>query len=306
MKAYAVILFFLITHQIFGQMKMNWQEMELKGKVKALKTITKSKDKDTWDRVNISNVTYFFNEQGLVVSYEKTYKGYYSDNFTLESKETYEYDKMNRMVKKQVYDEDNELDYVYTYQYNKKGNVSKETKEFLPLDTRDVTRYEYDKNGNLIKKVYDDSEDIYKYNKKNQKIEEQTDFFGQKMQYFYTYDAKGNIAEMKRYVNQKPLFTNIYKYDASNRLTEDATYDKNNKFFQKDTYRYNAAGKIIEETKYGSTTVYAYDQYQNCIRKDSTKYVYTYDDEKNWLQKTTHYKSAAEPSVIEERAISYF
>ena len=305
MKKSTAILFALaVMNLALGQ--SDWEKMELKGKVKELKTITKNRKGDSWDKFSAYTATYLFSPSGYILSYEESYKPDYSTKAGFEAKESYEYNKNNQMVQKKVYEDEKEIDEVYTYEYDKKGRLTKEIKNDPFFNRNRITIYTYDRRGNLIKEKKDDDEEIYKYNKNNQLIEHQADFFGQAMLYTYNYDERGNRTEERRFANQKRLFTIFFKYDAANRLTEELTYDHNNKLVGKDEYKYNKEGRVIEKSKYGSRTIYDYDQYQNVIRDNSLRYTYVYDNEKNWTDKKTFTKDSPDPSTIEERIISYF
>ena len=118
----------------------------------------------------------------------------------------------------------------------------------------------------------------------------------------WTYDERGAITAAVRYEADGTLLSReLFRYNAATpKPVESVSQDKDETFFGRAVYRYDAAGRMLErswvddERKPVSRNVYAYDERGNLTtievydRQDalSSRWVYRYDDTRNrteWL-----------------------
>ncbi len=118
----------------------------------------------------------------------------------------------------------------------------------------------------------------------------------------WSYDERGAMTAAARYEADGTLLSKeLFSYNRTTlRPVESVNQDKDETFFGRVVYRYDAAGRMVErswvddERKPVSRNVYVYDERDNLItvevydRQDAlaSRWVYTYDDKRNrteWL-----------------------
>ncbi len=112
------------------------------------------------------------------------------------------------------------------YVYDEKG-VLVEEKYARQNGAEGTTRYVYDDKGRLIEK-HDNEDGLY---------------------YSCDYDESGNLVKEVYFTEGKEDYRYEYKYDEKNQITEKATFEDGT-IDQRDTFEYDAEGRIINEKKY--------------------------------------------------------
>lgn len=169
---------------------------------------------------------------------------------------TYEYDKLNRLVREKAIDKNGApvVEYTYTlgaagerlkveetgrtveYEYDEAYRLTKETVTDGSGTT--VTEYTYDKNSNRLTKTVDGTVTSYSYNELNQLVSETG--------ITYKYDLNGNLVK-KTDGSQ----TTAYTYNAQNRLIRVTV--QSGQQVNVEEYRYDYAGnRIAKVTELGT------------------------------------------------------
>ena len=270
-------------------------------------------------------------EEGIFVDQEKE-NGHYLKKYTrdlagniLKQEEkngsifeatTFEYDHMNRLVKKVQPYKDAASVRTTAYAYDKRGNMTAETltlqgsarttsysydglgkveKKTDPLEN--ITRYLYDENGNLVKEIgarYQAQPAAsapgteYEYDRLDRLVKT-TAFDGaaREVLSYVEYDARGNVvreADGEGYNDAKPAASigRSYVYDADNRVTAFVSAQN-----QKDqlpasaSYKYDGSGRVVSETDaLGNATASEYYMNGGLKKKtyaDGSSERYSYD-----------------------------
>jgi hypothetical protein len=249
--------------------------MELKGKVKLLKTETsfpsKKTDGPAWEKIAVD--VYQFNSAG-----QKTeFNGLKADGSQV-SKTTYTY---NRKEKKaEVLNFDKEM--------------KPTTKTIFILNDKGwkIEELSYTSKGEL------DSRRIYEYDEKGNNTKKATYYADGRLNHTYslTYDAKGNLTESKFEVPGSPSTITVVRkfiYDDKGNMKEEIEYDDKGAtdFRYERTYDDNG-------NKTGEIT------YKRSDRLRSSSWKYEYDKTGNWI-KRTHITEGKEKR-LEERTIVYY
>jgi RHS repeat-associated protein len=183
-------------------------------------------------------------------------------------KTSYEYDKLNRLVKT-VYPDETFTQIFYNeigQQSSVKNQLGRETK------------FEYDELGRLVKTIYPDNrKDETKYNEEGQRVQTIDRALRST---FYEYDKAGRLNET-RYADGGRTTT---RYDAAGRVAEKSRWlDATTK--HSTTYRYEADGhyRIVYTTDALSrTTKQVYDETGNLWKvMDAKNHTTTYEYDKN-------------------------
>ena len=169
---------------------------------------------------------------------------------------TYEYDKLNRLVREKAIDKNGApvVEYTYTlgaagerlkveetgrtveYEYDEAYRLTKETVTDGSGTT--VTEYTYDKNSNRLTKTVDGAVTSYAYNELNQLVSETG--------ISYEYDLNGNLVK-----KTEGKQTTTYTYNAQNRLIRVTV--QSGQQVNVEEYRYDYAGnRIAKVTELGT------------------------------------------------------
>ncbi len=167
----------------------------------------------------------------------------------------------------------------------------------------------YTAKGNLI------SRKLYKYDSKNQKIEEKVLDEGGKFTYLskMKYDNKGNIieamtTELKRERNSGDFFSDSPKKKKLKevKLRVEMKYDRNNNLIEKSIYEAGGACTFRSEYKYDSfgNQVLEKKYFFNQNKTEEKKFDYIYDESGNWINKTGYFNGKIKEKT--EREILYY
>lgn len=261
MKNVFFTLFLLFPVGLLGQVvKSDWVKMNLKGKVKCIIETEKQHE----------SIVVSFNEKGFIA--EKSLD--YDDDGSIDSRSTYNYDSLNKLVTMKTYRDDTTLVTISTFLYDSLGNRIKENIENLLESEKGHNAnyyYRFDEKGNCLEMRGYNSKGIlfttysYRYDSLGHQLEEiWREANGDTISYVkYTYNNHGNKSEEQR------------KYSSS-----DPIYITN--------YRYNEEGTLIEEISgNGNSRVnYQLDKKGNCVR--------------------IVYSEGLEKEVVVKRRIDYF
>ena len=252
----------------------------------------------------------------------------------LVSEDIHEYDEYNRLIRKNelVYgyfnrinkqkipkDKSKYLSFVYNYWYDNSGNKIAETMDNIKSDIHKKYYYTYDSIGNLIEdgwiQNYQESDKIeplfgYKYNYQGNLILKFciATFSPHNTDTYYQYDENGNQTDVKGYYiasNDTTLgYHFVYKYDSLGNQIEDEMVVGSFRRLNFDDYK-----KLTTQ----------FDSHNNIIRQEyitedndilkSIRYVYTYDNYRNWIRKERYetYQGNSEETIeIQERIIEYY
>lgn len=182
---------------------------------------------------------YQYNNKGLVTKVRyKEPKG---------AKVLYIYDKTDNIIEEKLFRENDSIAQKrVTYKYDSNNNMI-ERIEYSGEVVFNRRTFQYDKHKNIIaEKVYGYSMDdlhgkfAYKYNKKNQRIEEitysTTDTTDISHKNFYSYDKKGKILKNKQYFLGKLDCIYTYKYE----------FDKHKNWIKRSTYKDGKIEKVYK------------------------------------------------------------
>ena len=269
------ILLAMIIAGPSGAQKTDVADMELKGKVKALKTKTTYRYKKNgvfteWEKLHEHQ--YQFNNTGYKTEF-KEYSGKDSLNYRITymyvpkekkaelsyfdkelkptSKKTYNYNDKGYKIEDLEYSRTGELDRRYTYTYDDRGNMTEMTG--------------YRKNGTVSSKIN------------------------------YVYDSKNKLVGLKVETPGYATSSREFVYDEKGNMTEEIMYDGDGEIEFRFVRTYNANGNKTQELKYKGE-----DQLL-----DSGKWRYDYDKMGNWTKRIQS-TSDGNDFHIEERTIVYF
>ncbi|MDO4880374.1 MAG: hypothetical protein Q3983_03770 [Capnocytophaga sp.] len=199
-----------------------------------------------------------------------------------------------------------------------KGEVAQERENSLVIYNPDGNQKEkifYQKNNDLARKY------TYTYNDKKQrtrvdyhKVEGNLNLY-----YQYKYDDKGNRTEINEYTDKGLLYTQEKrKFDDNNNLKEQSVYNDKGLLLKRVIFSYNKDNNCISEQRFDENNTlvakynYNYDKNDNIIEEKfynlsglvhTRTYVYTFDDEKNWISRIEYQNN--KPNYIIERKITY-
>lgn len=224
--------------------KNDWEENNLKGKVKSVKQITYETSLDesgTPQKGKISTDSYknfeeFFHPNGFLNEIR-----YFDANNNLKEYDIYQYDAKNKLSEIHSFNQNKELKKKTHYIYDKKGNVSQKIYESLNglpnikktftyhsngqkateltynaegvLESKMKFSYHSD-NGKVSKFTYYDANDVLMgeifitYNRESNPIEEKYDLKGLgkfSFRYEYIYDTNKNWVQQVQYSDKEPV-----------------------------------------------------------------------------------------------------
>lgn len=241
------IIFFVLSMSfaaVSGAQTTDWKRLDLKGKVKSLKTqeTYRYKPSGVWTEwAKTYGRTYLFNNTGYNTEFKEfiadgsmSYKIMYTYNLKEKKTELSYFDKDSKPTTKTVYilndkgqkteellyTKEGKLNWRYTYAYDDKGN--------------NINRTGYKTDGTLSSTytwIYDS-----KGNPTDLKVETPGYATSSKK---YAYDDKGNMKEEIWYNGQGGIdFRFIRAYDANGNKTEELKYKGQDKLLDKVTWRY--------------------------------------------------------------------
>lgn len=252
----ALLLVTGIVNASIAQNKTDWDEMELKGKVKSLQTKETHRYKKNgvftpWENsyghlTRFNNTGYrtefseFFGNDSLAYKITYTYKpkekkadlAYFNKNLKPTIRKTYIHDNKGRRIEQIEYNTDGQLDHRYTYEYDDRGNLTRVGS--------------YKKDGTLY------SNTTYKYDNKDNR----TDYILETPGYAtsskkFMYDAKRNIIEEFWYNGKGGIdFRFVRSYDAKGNKIQESSYKGGDKLIGTTnwTYEYDSKGNWIKKT----------------------------------------------------------
>jgi hypothetical protein len=261
-------------------MMNDWQEMNLKGKVRSLTEIQ-------YRIVKISGQS------------QKKYKG----------KQTLEFNENGRLSQKIDFDDDSRNSQVYDrklYIYNGEERLIEIGGYGADSTLRMNCLFKYDNNGKVIEEDISgpdkhlDARYTFLYDKNGKKIE--MNRFNMKtggnhdLKERYAYDLLGNLTE-KKTEHASGNFGSRYKYtyDSTDRIVEKNGFDfysDGHNYEYKINYRYDSQGNLISETEKSKGI------------SGTTKTLISLDRQNNWIERTT--TDTDKTVFITERKIEYF
>ena len=264
-----IIVFVAVQVSAQNTKQSDWENYELKGKVKSI-------TEKNWDIKEEATDTTFiefkFNETGFFTTKTITY----SDG----RKKIHTFDAIG-----------NEIEYINdkgfksTYTYDEKGNMIGSDDSDPDYGGKSV--YKFNSDNRLIETInYEPDSTIYSH-------------------YIYQYDAKGNRIEYDDYKGKEIVGKGTYTYNDAGKKTETAFYLRG-KLDEITHYSYYDGGeesteKIFDaEGKLKSTYSFLYDEKRNLINMTVTdiepektteriySYSYEYDAQGNWITHTSY------------------
>lgn len=261
MKNVFFSLFLLLPAVLCAQVaKTDWAKMNLIGKVKCIIETDKQHE----------SIKVSFNEKGFIT--EKTLD--YDVDGSIDSRSTYNYDSLNKLVTMKTYRDDTTLVTISTFLYDSLGNRIKETIENVHESEKGHNAnyyYRFDEKRNCL--------EMRGYNSKGILF----------TTYSYRYDSLGHLLEENWLeANGDTISSAKYSYDnRGNKIKEERIYSSSDIIYTTN-YRYNEEGTLIEEISgNGNTRVnYQLDKKGNCVR--------------------IVYSEGLEKEVVVKRRIDYF
>jgi len=274
--ATATIMILTLFSCVNKELKNDWTEDGLKGKVKTVIQITykgkynKFAEIEKGEILGANNYKIIYDETGnkieenwynsdgslnfkLIYKYDengnKIEAIYYTSSGHSDEKLTYKYDQQGNQIEINLYNSDGSLNIKRTYKYDKKGNQIEEN--------------EYNSDGSLNKKW------TYKYDKKGNKIKENW------------YNSDGNLVSKCD-----------YKYDKKGNKNEFIIYHLDGSISM--TIKYDENGNKIGEINHTPKDIYPFATYQ-----------YEYDKQKNWTKKI-EFEDGCILETITEREYQYY
>ncbi|MDF2381274.1 hypothetical protein JMG10_07345 [Nostoc ellipsosporum NOK] len=274
MKIFAVILL-LFSLTVNAQKKNDWDNLDLKGKVKSIRIKQTHRYKKDgvftpWENSYGSLTT--FNNTGYRTEYNEFY-----GNDSLSYKITYTYNLKEKRADLAYFNKDLKPTITKRYFYNSKGYQIDQLEYTIDGKFDRRYAYKYDERDNLT--------EISSYKNDGSLYSKTT----------YTYDNKNNLTF---YLVETPGYANSsrkYVYDDKGNAVEETWHDGRGVTTFKFVRKFDAKGNKIQETKYkgGDKLI------------GTTKWTYEYDAKGNWIKKT----DLTEDSIdfhTETRTIIYY
>jgi hypothetical protein len=286
-QLFALLAALLLLAPALAAGKTDWEEMNLKGRVKALHS--------DWESI-------YFNDKGMItdVEYYDDYWMYFTDGYA--GYQEYSYDEDGRLASLIEYDYDDNLVGQNKYEYDEEGRLSKLT-EYYGL-VSDTETYTYDEKGNLVKSRKEDEYgtlirmSTHAYDAKGNKIRTVTynpDTEEPSRISEFNYDPNGSLLEETVSDPDGAVLTRkTYKYDSKNRKTEYAEQDLATGKITTRTYKYDPQGNLTEETR----SVKSGDE------TSLETLIYTNDEAGNWTQIESNKDGST--VITDTRSISYY
>jgi hypothetical protein len=315
------ILLLFSLNAIFVLSQNDLNKYSLKGKVKTFQSacydaivlndslIVKGEKKSNKRYYKIFECYFKFNEQGFITDEKKN----------LDSKK-FIYNKKNQLIFEEFIDTIPENIRKFKYKYNLNSQLKKEV---------------WYKNENQIYYKI-----LYRYKKRKLVSEIEKDLkWKEKYIIKYSYDKNKNLIKIEELENDSLTGVSLFKNDSLGRIIQEEEFDSKNALVTKKVYEYNENGLVTKISKYrlsnciSSIVEYIFDENNNLIEENEVvndffilkkfdlmgnlilsvnepyigavfKYIYTYDQNNNWIRKTEYYNGI--PQEIEEREITYY
>lgn len=229
----------------------------------------------------------FLGESATSFSFENSYTEYNKNGYLIKSfaffKETFIYDKKNKLIEKRYYSDDFKKFSLEKFKYDSNGLLIESNNfTYINLDSlSSKTKYKYDDEGNNVElNQYNSNGDLT--NKAKNKYENK------------------NLIEMKSYDDDGSESSHFkYVYDKNNNQIKVNLIDESGKTYEKIESKFNDKNQIIAEKDIQEAIINV------CESKTTIKeYKYTkYDSNKNWIEKIEFKNS--KPLYIIERKIEY-
>lgn len=229
-----VILFigiFIITAGGFAK-NNEWNLLGLKGNVKSMKIQDYQLDPENGKQVLISEETYKFTKDGLLIVVDFKAEG---GEITFQSTFRYKSDSSGNIIEKKELDEGKNLLMTYTFQYDKTGKlIAKNGKSAYPEEPNVQERYFYDAAGKLLKidKIY-------------------VGMGNEMIQYIYDMTGKVQAEKWKSDMGDTPEWTILYGYNKDGQVAEKQGLQGTGDDWVSKKMQYDAKGNvtIVEEWK---------------------------------------------------------
>jgi len=252
---FIMVTLIMLSLVLNAETKTDWQEANLFGKVKILKS-----DYETTT----------FNASGYMVAVIKGNANWY-DGDTI-----YTYDKNNRLITVISHYSDKTEMIRINKTYDANGLLIKEVRKDYSEETE---KLEHNPKKQLVwKKTYNEDGSLshaseFAYNSAGNQISEKE--YNEDMKLYYkticTYDTNNKLVEKRGYkVRDTEILDEVYIYNADGKLIEETSYEQGKVYFNK-KLTYDQSGNIASET-----TVDRLDT-------PPCTYSYEYDSQGNWI-----------------------
>lgn len=284
--------------------KSDWQEMNLKGKVKSIIKINYI-SLEWYNRLQFADYKHsIFNYEGYIVG-----EDCYFDNEMLEYNFLF-CDIYGNIIEDDVYGEFKNIDTIklcksivygrivddksmkltpkkYCQRYLESDSINR-TKEWKTIFGNDSSKIrkdnllKYDVNGNLIEIIYqsdlnNSNKDkiIFVYNRKGMVVEKIDERYKEIYKFKYAYDFNKNLIECKHYIANKLYFIYSFKYDKNGKKMQKISHDVNKDNRSNIIFKYDEFGNNIEINSLDSkgnlydSYFYKYDRIGNVIEYSS-------------------------------------
>jgi len=245
--------------------------------IKEIEDDSSSFGKDEMLNLTYRKTKYFYPKKnkpfiGLIEVIEEKYLDLKTFQEILLKKEVYVFSNFGKIIKKDIYDENNQYIYSFLYEYDEKENLISETD---PLGKRYT--YQYDINNNKTKEILPNGtkiSNIYNSSNKITKKEIQKDDEILRFQYLYDVNKNKFLDDLNNEIK--------YEYDNFSNLTKkniSKLVDKKSSNSQ-EIYSYDEKGNITEINQNGNITKILYNIYSNpvlIIYPDNTKESFVYN-----------------------------
>ena len=273
-KNILVLLLYFVTHIIYSQYSFSDIKKEnLNGKIKTLHESYFEVDnlyEEVQDEEGYSDLKIVGFKRGKPKGTDEYigYKNFYNKSGYITEYYQYSYGELNGKVKYLLNENNQKTEFIdYNYVNGKFGEMKKHYSHSYTYSKNKLT----EKSTNInTEKLYSTS--IYNYNN------------GGKM-----------ISFLTEYSNNGHKIKQEYIYDSQNYLTQIITYS-NGKRNNGPTFINDSKGNVIETNIYKTKG--------NSIKKVTLKHQYKYDDNNNWIEKTTYSNDL--PEIITIREIEYY
>jgi len=207
-----------------------------------------------------------------------------------------------QMTERFGYYSKNNITYCSDTYFDIHGNKTKKVIYKTSGDVKSTVLYKYDNKGNKIEIIYYNLDGkvigrtTYKYNDVNQRTEMNIFNSGGmiKNKTKYYYDKMGYILEKERYNPQESLLDRRIYVRNKKGLCVVEKIIKSNNVVSKYQYDYDSNNNKIQSQYFLNDTLFVFNN----------KFVYEYDDKKNWIQRI-QYKNGI-PKYIRMREIEYY
>ena len=273
-----ILLFLLATSLGFGQKQNDWTKLELKGRVKSLKT----------------TATYRSEKEGMLTKWQSA-----QSTFILFDKNGYSLEKLD-------YKEDGSLFYKTVYTLNADSQLTQSLVTWPDGKPGGKTTFCYDNKGNMIEEInYKPDGSIantsnYKYdangNKTENSIKSNLENQGSGTSY-YEYDNKGNLIKTSHPLRHggTAWYYSIKKYNEKGKIIEEGgVFSDDGPSDMKTFWKYDDKGNVAEIIITGIPAL-----------EHHSFYIYEYDKQGNWIKKTSSLENMI-PRTIEDRVIEYY